>query len=495
MKKKLILLGVAVLVVAGLVVALVLLNGQEPVAEESSQEYTPVEVNYILGGENAPAATEVTIKNQYGEYTIYALPGSSDTVSGSYAIKGMEDYQVTSLSSLMTSAKVSSVKSVVTEKADDLGVFGLTNPQATVSIKYEDNTSATLLIGDAAPAGEGYYAKRGDSDTVYLLSPSTGAAKFLDDKLTLMDKTLTGGTAGSDEEAASQFGRVELGGTVRGEEPVIIEALPEDEVTSASGMVLTSHRIVSPIRVNLAYQRGSDVLAKAFGLVADKVVDAGKTPENLAKYGLEEPYSTISIELVQQYQEGETIKTMTIPYSLQVSAPQADGSVYLVTGSSELIYQIQASALPWLESTAFDLMDRMIVMPFIDKVASIKLEGEGVETSLFNLSGESSDLVVQINDSPVDTANFRAYYQTLIGTSYDSIPEEELPEDAREIFAITYNYREGGADVVKFYEGPSRKVYATLNDGDPYLVLTSYLDRIKEDLGKILAGEDVKSFL
>jgi len=46
---------------------------------------------------------------------------------------------------------------------DDLGVYGLTNPAATITLTMNDGNLHILLIGDMAPTGNGYYVKVDDS--------------------------------------------------------------------------------------------------------------------------------------------------------------------------------------------------------------------------------------------------------------------------------------------------------------------------------------------
>lgn len=42
---------------------------------------------------------------------------------------------------------------------DDLGVYGLTNPAATITLSMNDGNEHVLLVGDKAPTGNGYYVK------------------------------------------------------------------------------------------------------------------------------------------------------------------------------------------------------------------------------------------------------------------------------------------------------------------------------------------------
>ena len=60
-------------------------------------------------------------------------------------------------------------------KPDEFAKYGLTNPGATLTVRYADDTgtekaSYTLLIGDQVPDSENYYAKLEGMDAVLILS-------------------------------------------------------------------------------------------------------------------------------------------------------------------------------------------------------------------------------------------------------------------------------------------------------------------------------------
>jgi hypothetical protein len=61
-------------------------------------------------------------------------------------------------------------------------------------------------------------------------------------------------------------------------------------------------------------------------------------------------------------------------------------------------------------------MERLIILPFIDTVASIDVKTPE-KTVTFSLAGEGETLTVKAGSIDIDTAFFRSYYQTLISAA------------------------------------------------------------------------------
>lgn len=525
MKKKWITLIALVAVLAGGLAALLLLNpGEEAIAgDESSAEQNI----YVLGGIPQPFVKEVRIRNELDTFTI--VNGHQNAIQQEnadgpkFSIDGIEDKYLaqSTLKSVATTAGNLPATKVVAEAGADLALYGLEKPRATVEAVYEDG-SATMLVGDDTPGNEGTYVMR--DGTVYLVSTAK-LNNLLLSRLGFVDKKVVGGNAQSDT-----YEKVVLTG-VNYSEPVVMEKADTTEADSMMG--LSSFRIVSPIRRGVDTSRALSKLNSVIGFTADSVVAMMEEGGSLAEYGLDEPYLVTAME-----SEAEDIGS----FELSVSAPGADGKVYLKRADRPFVYQADSSLVHWLELTLFDYMEKMIVIPYIDTVAEIEVKTSGL-TRTFALSGEGDELAVTADGEPLDVKNFRQFYQTLISASYDSeipavggeetevsaepespaepeaSPGEEPPanEAASEssddlvliggadgptvilvegdvILQITYRYRGGGSDTVAFYPGPPRKAIVRLNDETPYYATSLYVDRVLEDFPKVVAGEEVKSY-
>jgi hypothetical protein len=205
------------------------------------------------------------------------------------------------------------------------------------------------------------------------------------------------------------------------------------------------YRITGPVDAGLNLDRGLQSLEGLFGLQASSVAARISGSADLKSFGLAEPWSTATVSGTPDLGD----------FSLRVSAPGASGNVFIHRDGVPLIYSAPASDLPWLSLSWFDLMDKLILIPFIDRVASVAVKTPE-RTVAFSLSGEGDALAVKAGDITVDTAIFRAYYQILLTAMYDEYAEVSPASLSEPFLEIEYRYRDGGAaDTVGFYRETS----------------------------------------
>jgi hypothetical protein len=223
------------------------------------------------------------------------------------------------------------------------------------------------------------------------------------------------------------------------------------------------------------------LLESLFGLRADRAVAKS---EELDRFALAQPWSTAEITGA-----GGNFRVST-------SKPDNAGMVYIHRQGSPLIYEALTTNLPWLEVSYFDLMNRMVHLPFIDNVASVEIKTQ-TRTVSFSLSGEGNTLTVKAGTIDINARNFRIFYQNLISARFDEyggVPTAILPPPFLE---IVYHYRDTSksADTVSFHEATGRRVLTSLNRDRAHFTLLAFTDRILSDLELVLAGQPVRSYL
>jgi len=476
MSKKIIVLLAIVVVIGLLMGALYFVQKIEP-AQEGTGISLPDAI-YVLGAPgNTNRAVNVQIKNEKNEFTVVDTKPNEPKNPFNFTIEGYEDIYLNYYEIMALADRASNlvVQRVIEESSTDLVTYGLDKPNTTIDIKYADNTSAKLVFGAKAPGESGIYSMKDGDPAVYLLY-LTSAEYFLRDSLDFVDLTIT---LGNPQE--SLVIEAVLGGTVREEEIVIKEALPLNEATGQ--MAFAMHDILEPIKARLHITSGLEPIVNTFGMYASSVEAKVENADDLQEYGLAEPYSTIYIN-----SESDTFK-------LLASAPDNEGNCYIMREGVPLVYVVPQNSLPWLTLTPFQIMDKMLVLPFIDTVKDVKVVTPDA-ISVFELDGEEDALTVTINGQPYeDVRNFRQYYQTLLAASYETYTEDELPENAKPILQFTYSYRNGSEPTtISFYEGAARKVFIQLNDESPMYAISSYVDRVISDTAKIVAGETIRSY-
>jgi hypothetical protein len=473
-----------VMILAALGLVLFFLNREPPAAPVE----TPEQVRYIFsavedagasaepGSEEPaiPALLSVTVQNDSGEYTV--IPGEKPLVAGH------EDLALDawSLNRIMGAAEKMVSRGIAAEDAADLSVFGLASPRARVVIRPGRGGETALLIGAAAPDGGSVYVKTEAAPAIHLAAAGD-VDLLLKGFLDFADLRIT--PPAEPESGDVLFERIVLGGAVRGGSPVKIERDEAAAPPGFPGILVSPWRITSPVNAGLSLDRGISPLESLFGLMAARAAARINSNAELERFGLADPWSTVAVSGTSG------------SFMLEASAPDTSGNVYIRREGVPLIYSVPASSLPWLELSWFDLMDKLVIVPFIDSVSSVEVKTPERTVSFF-LSGEGDELTVQAGDMPVDTPLFRTYYQTLLTAIYDEYSDVSPAALSAPFLEIVYHYRDGrAADRVGFYRASSRRVLTSLNRGRPYYTFSAYADKVIADLDLVLKGEKVRSYL
>jgi hypothetical protein len=438
----------------------------------------PSAADPVLSEEEGRELVRISVQNDSGGYTVLKDP------EGNFFIEGFEDIPPDSGALFLMVSRLGRLRFLETVGTSrSLEPFGLSEPRARVSLGYSDGTEASLFIGAEAPDGQNSYVLRGDE---VQLAASADIGDCIRRVLDFVDRTVTPPQEFSN---ALVFDTIALGGRVRGTEPVsILYVPPSGEDSPGGGLLANSYRLVRPVEAGVGLDRGFPVLQALFGIEADRVAARLDGGLSSADFGLAEPYSTAVVT--------GTLGGGLGGFSLRASAPDERGLVYLQREGSGLVYEIAGSKLPWLETGFFDLMDSLVLLPFIDSVAAVELRRGAEPLAVFTLSGEGDDLAVKAGDAVLDTALFRGFYQTLITAIYDEYYDGELPRGAVPVLEIIYRYRNGKApDTVGFYPATSRRVLTSLNGRRPFYTYAAYVDKVIADCERILGGQRVVPYL
>jgi hypothetical protein len=476
--KRILIIAVLVLVIAGLGVTVLLLGKGDaaPVQEGETAEYI---INSAQDGD----ISRIAVKNESGEYEILAPARDGEALF----IPGLEDLKLDSFSLSVTRNRLSLLMSRgFISGGEDLALFGLSEPRAVVTVSFAGGGERTILIGNDAPDGANAYICTLGEDGVYLAS-RRDLENCLFRSLDFVDKTVVETVANpSGEGVPPEFESIELGGAVRRDEPVRIvkaEGPPPDR----SGMAYNPYQIVQPVHAKVGIDKGLPNLEALFNLKAVRVARFVTDPGELAEYGLAEPYSVATVL--------GTLGSGLGGFSLRASAPAEDGRIYLLREGVPLIYEVAFDTVPWLELSFFDLMDKLVILPFIDTIARLEVSGPDHSYS-FTLSGEGDGLTVQSGGETVDTANFRTLYQTVLTAMYESYTRELPAIGSVPLLEIRYHYRDGRpGDRLSFYPATARRVLLSYNSGRPFYTYSAYVDKVLTDCAQVLAGKKVRSYI
>lgn len=303
---------ILLLVLAALIAAYIFLPKPKDTQENSSTEVT----------------VKTLVKDKIGEISIKNLNGNITLVKqgAEWNLSGPKTYKVDQLSTGSFIDQVSNVKadSVVEENAQDLGKFGLTDPQSTCVVKTTDGKSTTMLLGDQVPVEEGYYFKTSDSGTVYKIGTYT-AGEFTRALSDFRDKTIYGFK--TDDIAGFTLSK-------KGERILSFAKASEWEVITPEGKNKGSQEDIS------------SVIDKTAGLkAADFIID---DPEvDLSRYGLADPEYTISITLKSGQEE-----------FLLVGSKKDDTAYYVKRPTSSEVFTVSSYDLNYLEKGSKDYIKK-----------------------------------------------------------------------------------------------------------------------------------------
>ncbi|MDR1899379.1 MAG: DUF4340 domain-containing protein [Treponema sp.] len=488
MGKKIVSAVVLLVVLAGLALVLFFLGRDAGKGEDRAGDAGGAGTEeYIidLGDQVRPAL--VRVRNEYGEFTVQGGEGGAAVIAGLEDLP-LDTFQLNRILELSGRLVSRGLVASADDEAVRLAPFGLEPARAGVEIRPEEGGVLSLLVGYDAPDGDNVYVKREDAPEIYL-ARSWDVENFIRRDLDFIEKEIT--RAPPDNSAGGpDFDRLVLGGAARRDAEIVVVNTGEEGESEVAGIRRNPFRIISPVEVPFSIDKGFPIIGSIFGLSAVRVAAVVRERGALDNYGLAEPWSLVSVRGAPDEEE---------EFTLRISRSDGADSVYVYREGRDLIYEVSAAGLPWLETTWFDLMDKMVLLPFIDSVASVEV-AEGGKNVVFSLSGEGDDLAVKAEGRDIDTKIFRSYYQTLISVSYDLYNDKPLPP-GKPLLEVVYRYRNGKQpDRVSFYPGDSRpgnsrRVLVSLNGGRPFYTYSAYTDKVTADLALVLAGQKVLPYL
>lgn len=442
--------------------------------EESSSSSTPSTTVSLYQRELSEIKT-ITIQNEKGE-TLLQNQGGEDNPYTVPALAGLP-LKDTTISALFRTCANLTASETVAENPEDLSLYGLDTPRASLTIGVSEGEGLTIELGNTAPGGTGTYIQTDRDETVYLMS-STQMAPALLGTLEFVDTNITS----IDANFMLSVETLYLGGTAR-PEPVkgeYRESLMYGSVT-ADGETPMAFKITEPHERNYDTSEGQDILMTAFGMTAQEVVAVHPTEEELAAYGLAEPYTVLELG----YNEGQTLRLIS-------SQPQ-DGSCYVMKDDLPIVYRVKSDGLRWVEAQYPDFVMSLLLLAYINDVSSVDVVSPE-QSYTFTINGADDDMTAFYGDQELDLKNFKLFYQVLIGIPTDEYvaqPPEVNPEDA--LVTITFHYDDTSrpSESLAFFEGPPRQVYMALNGEIEFLTKSTYAEKVLEDCERVIRGETV----
>ncbi|MBQ6153967.1 MAG: DUF4340 domain-containing protein [Ruminococcus sp.] len=434
------------------------------------------------------SVSQIDVQNQSGSFSVTSYTPTTTDEDGNevtdttvYTLVGFENFELQSGTADAVANDAANIKfNTIASLDGNLSDFGFDNPQAVVNVKYNDNTSSLITLGADAPADEGIYFTFGESNVVYLAAKDS-VDSFL---YSINDLISLSVTPQAEDVDSSQFGSLEISGS-RYPEKIVLEPNNDEAIK-------TDYIMTSPYKMFASATESADIAGAVRGVYAEKVLCVNPTADQIASYGLSDPYAKV----IAQYPD--------VTIEIKASAPDSEGNVNIMTPDIAAIYSIQLGAVEWANTSVEKLRPDAVLEINKEAVTSITFDINGVSRkidvtstteSVENDEGETEEVTstkAEYSGQALKEENFSVFFQNL--TDMKLLESETNPSVSGSFCTITITYSTGREpDVIRIDNSSDSRLPISLNGETIGTVYKSYAENLVSSLEDLTAGKTVKS--
>ena len=454
--------------------ALLLTQPQEEEAEESSSS----QVREALLGLAPEEVSSVKVKNSFGEFTLKPLSqeeaeeeesssegesgasSSSDVDEDAHAVLfTLEEYRDYDPDTLEITEDVEALLGLEVSKelgaVEDLEPYGLSGEEADrFVIQLTDGESVELSVGTQAGETVGNYVLY--EGQVTICSLDTGLLANPLDYLGTSVYTVEDREDGSGSDTALEDILYYAQITTEAGEEILLQY---DEMEGA-------YLLGEPVRAQMGDSAGSTLATALKSLTASGVAAAGLSQENLEAYGLSQPAAQVTFHMNEEV------------HTLQVSAPDEEGSRYLLFDTRELIYKVTSSSVEsWAAAQVMDLRSGAVWQPPIEDVSALTFTVEGDQVYQYTVArtqdeassteGSASYTYAVEDPSGAEVAyeDYEALFDQAAGISVLSMDPAEQGAEA-ELTVEMEDFSGGEGEEIAYYAVEGQDRYAAYLNGE-----------------------------
>lgn len=397
----------------------------------------------------------------------------------SWVKKDDTDFPVNQSTLDSAASSVTSVESDrVLEDVDDLAEYGLDSPANTIKIvtKSEDedgdDTTTTLYVGDESSSTSQYYVRKDDEKTVYLVDSSCVEpfTKTLYDYAQMEDFPAISSTDTITKISVDGDNSYEL---KKDADTSVWSVSANGEEDKADSATVSS-------------------LVSSFGSMAYNSMADYKC-EDKSKYGLDKPYSTITVDYQEEAEtsddnaetsdsetpdSAETTEMVDKQLTILVGNEADDSNRYVMVNDSNEVYTMSEETLSALtDKTEEDFWDMTVSYVSVNSLASLKVNYQGTdykvnasrETSTDEDGNDTETVTYKLDGADLDETTFTTFYNKLINmTAQKRLTDKYEPDGDAELTAI-FTEEDGDTQEVAYYSYDTN-YYAAVVDNKVYLV-------------------------
>ena len=237
------------------------------------------------------------------------------------------------------------------------------------------------------------------------------------------------------------------------------------------------YTLTTPLEQTITEASASQMTDGLFSLYANSVEAVSPTEDELASFGLDQPYSIVTV-----WFDG------TESFTLKASAPDRNNYVYLMKEGSPLVYLVSASRLSWLKVQTEQLTQSVYTPVEVTELSGFSVTSEDASYD-FVVEHSGDETKVSCNGQQVDTELFEDLYQTVT-----AIPPDKMSfktSSLQTVLTMTIDYRDEQRtdDVIELIPTGDGSVLISINGESRY---TASQDLVYQILGNCQNAVDGK---
>ena len=403
----------------------------------------------------------------------------------------------------------------IDEAPENAASYGFDTPEATVHVRYGDDTLFSFALCPLPLSSDSNYylqviedstgsVTTGADSPVYLLHASE-ASPFLapQEDYVALDVWMTPNVSQGNEEEeypSLTVRELKLAGTLR-EQPTIVRRRLKDDRPEFSAEVYLIEKPYLTSASNEEQFLSSVMSTNALSAAACAVVFP--TAEQLAEYGLDNPYSvaayTLSVMADKKDQTGAVVSTRyhsDVTNLVKLGKKNDAGQYYAQINQVEAIYLVNADSVPWATLTYQELAAPNVFLRNVIDVERLDITHNGKTTALQlthypEKTGDDKLVITANGDETLDTADFRKLYQLLMNIRRTGISPAEPTGDPLFRIVLTPNKEGYSALTVSIYAHSASSYICQTDQGDTFKVSASNVDTVMKQYERYLAGDIV----
>ena len=397
----------------------------------------------------------------------------------SWVKKDDTDFPVNQSTLDSAASSVTSVESDrVLEDVDNLAEYGLDSPANIIKIvtKSEDedgdDTTTTLYVGDENSSTSQYYVRKDDEKTVYLVDSSCVEpfTKTLYDYAQMEDFPAISSTDTITKISVDGDNSYEL---KKDADTSVWSVNANGEEDKADSATVSS-------------------LVSSFGSMAYNSMADYKC-EDKSKYGLDKPYSTITVDYQEEAETSddnaetsdsetpdstETTEMVDKQLTILVGNEADDSNRYVMVNDSNEVYTMSEETLSALtDKTEEDFWDMTVSYVSVNSLASLKVNYQGTdykvnasrETSTDEDGNDTETVTYKLDGADLNETTFTTFYNKLINMAAQKRLTEKYDPDGDAELTVTFTEEDGDTLEVSYYSYDTN-YYAAVVDNKVYLV-------------------------